>query len=247
MALRLDGVDDNIKHLAGAISGDSLRPLTAGIRFKRNNTAAWNALLCVDTSGAAVRADLIELDTGDDWAFWNGQTSSNDLSGSVVANITDTTNWVDGFLTWSTANAVRYHWRINAGAWSHGSIADTAGAATTFNASDLWVVGTTAGGDDAQIDVTCWGAKLGTPPDDATVETTFANAHLGIAAWDAFFTGADSICHGYETAATSTDRTGNGGNETSRSGCTLVADSAAFDWGGAAVAKPKTLALVGVG
>ena len=255
MAYRFDGAGDFIRFAAGAWAGDSPRPGTYAVLFKRNGSVgAWQAILCVRTSAGSDRLDLIELNTSDDWGFWNGTGgggTSGDLSGSVVADVTSTTQWALVVLTWAisgTTNTVRYHWKVGeGGAWNHGSIADTAGAGPTFAATDEWIIGETGGGsDDLNADVTIWGAKSGQALSDAQVESTFAAAFDGPGAWDAYFAGANTVCHGFDGTGTRTDRTGNSGNETTRSsglGAALVADPPGWSWsaGGVTGAAAQTL------
>jgi len=50
------------------------------------------------------------------------------------------------------------------------------------------------------------------------------------ASWQAVFTGADAWLHGYEDATTQVDRTGNGGDEVTRNGVTLVSDPPGWAW-----------------
>lgn len=238
MAIRLDGVDDTRLHSAGGLSGLEERSAqTIAVVINRNGTGTWDSIFTATDSGGATRGAALTFNTSNQLAHWNGQGGSPN---AISSALTDTTNWyMLAFTMGASAATPRYHRRQEGGAWTHEAASGTPTTGSPFptvGASGVLRIGTyEAGGDPITADIVCVGVIL-SELSDASVETL----DWSIASWDAVFTGASAWLIDYEAITPArTDRTGNGGNETSATGGTLVSDPASWSWGGAAATRPK--------
>lgn len=231
MAYRLSGVDPFLRASPGAFTGYAMQqsPSSSFALIKRNAISSWQGVICADNGAGAVYHDAIEFNPSDGLAGW--MTGGAGYSNAVA--ITDTTNWMIVGYTWdgtSGATSWTWWWKIGAGAWQSSTSNATANTATAFASTFHWIIGNEANlQDDAQFDIVVAGSiksKLST----ATLQTLNMTT---AASWDAVFTGASAWLLGFDAIGTRTDRTGNGGNETSRSaGATvaLVADPPGWTW-----------------
>lgn len=243
MAYRFAPASNPILRAAiGAFSGYELRDgvgggLSGAALLKRNGLGTWQGIHCID-NGAADYDFLMEFDPTD---HLNSGTP-NVASWVSAQGFADTTDWMIVGFTWDgtfVAGGWNWRWKIGTGAWS--SEAETAvldsSAPTTLGAGYRHMIGNVTGlTDDADYDIVCIGAIKG-----ALAAASFQTLDMaGIASWDAVFTGANAWLLDFQDIAARTDRTGNGGNEVSRSaaGITLVADPAGWSWGGG-VAHPN--------
>jgi hypothetical protein len=233
MAYRFDGTDPFLLASIGAFSGYGVRnnPLSGAVLLKRNgNISAWNSIHVIDNGGATNYAFVMEFDTANQLAA--DITTANPLSSAATFN--NTTDWMILGFCWdgtNTAGAWVWRWKIGSNAWS--SETDTSGTnASTAGSGYRHRIGTeAAGGDDANYDMVCIGLTKST-----LSQGTFESLNMTqFSTWQSVFTGAGAWLLGFETISSQTDRTGNGGNETSRSGgITLVSDPPSWVWGGPA-------------
>lgn len=250
MAYRLDGTDPFFRCSIGALNGYSMHgsaALSYAALVKRRAASAWHGIYVVDNGSTTNYSFAMEFDPSNQLAA--DLTTANPFSS--VATFNDTTNWMIVGLTMagsgsSGSTAVTWRYKIGAGAWS--SEADTSPGSNTTAAGSGYrhLIGNEAGlGDDANFDVVCAGAIQSNLSQASFESLTMTD----IASWDAVFTGAGAWLVGFDAISSRTDRTGNGGNEVSRSsGITLVSDPAGWSWGGAAtaVARPPAMALTAV-
>lgn len=248
MAYRFDGSDDDVRFTMGTFDGYTAGDLSAAMLLKRNATGAWHGMLTInDAAGAAsgtVLADVMEFSNGNVLAFWNGQVGGEMINGSTATTITDTTNWMIVGLSFDGGGTTpRFHWKIGSGSWNHENITGTLGSAdmATMATADRIIVGTDpSGGDDLSADVACVGM----------IEAFWADADFealsltSFAAWETKFTGSGAWLIGFEDSGTQTDRTGNGGNEDTRSGTTLVSDPPSWVWDAGTTYEKDEIAIV---
>lgn len=136
-------------------------------------------------------------------------------------------------------------WRtqVGAGAWAaeNETAAQDTAAPTTVGSGFRHLIGNEAAlGDDANFDLVCIGAIKG-----ALSQATFESLdQTAFSSWQAVFTGANAWLLGFETISSQTDRTGNGGDELSRSaGITLVSDPAGWSWGAVTETPPPNVVM----
>jgi hypothetical protein len=242
MAYRFDGSDDDVRFSMGAFDGYTAGPISGAVLLKRNAASAWHGLICVyDATGADsgnVGLDLIEYSNGNQLAFWNGKVGGAFIDGSSGTAVSDTSNWQIVGVSWNGASsAPRFHWKVGAGSWNHASGADSTGSdANTFATADRIIVGTDpTDSDDLSGDVVCAG-MIKANWADGDFEALDMSA---FSSWTAKFTGAGAWLVGFEASGALTDRTGNGGDEASRAGTTLVSDPGGWSWAGAGTTYEK--------
>lgn len=242
MAYRLDGTDPFLRAAIGAFNGYQMHgaAFSYACLVKRIGVSSWQGLWVVDTGAATNYSFPMEFNP-------TNQLAADITGGSPFAStatFNDTTNWMIVGATWdgtATAGHVKWRWKIGSGAWS----SETATSASILgNAGPGYrhVIGNEAAlGDDANFDIVCVGAiqsELSQASFESLTMTSFAS-------WQSVFTGAGAWLLGFETIASQTDRTGNGGNELSRSaGVTLVADPAGWSWGGSTTPPSNALPRV---
>ena len=244
MAYRFSGTDPQFRASIGAFNGYNWRtnPSSAAMLLKRNVASAWTGLQGIDTGSAAIYAIDYEITSGNQLTGWDGVSGSTWTAASTAPN--DTTNWMILGYTWDGAHGTTggwvWRWKVGAGAWGSENETLPAGTPTgTLGASHRHIIANDPTlADDASIDVVCFG-KITSNLSQATFEsldmTTFAS-------WNAVFTGAGALLHGFEVVGSQTDRTGNGGDEVTRNGVTLVSDPAGWSWslgGGTTVTIPS--------
>lgn len=191
----------------------------------------WTA----DQGNTSVFHDMLEFDTSNHLASWEGISGVSDPSCTSTTALADTTNWEIVGYSWdgAVAGTCTYWWKVGAGAWTSEAISLARGTGTmTWGSGFRHVVGDDPSlGDDGNYDCVCIGAYKGAL-NSTQVQSLDMNS---IGSWDAVFTGANAWLLGFNAIGTRVDRTGNGGDEVSRSaGITLQADPAGFSWAGAA-------------
>jgi hypothetical protein len=233
VAYRLTGTDPFLRASIGAFNGYAMRnsPLSYAALLLRRSTGTWNGIYVVDTGAATNYSFPMEFNPSNQLA--GDFTTANPFQSA--ATFADTTNWMIIGATWDgtiTASHVNWRWKIGAGAWSSEAETSPGANATVAGSGYRHIVGNEAGlGDDADFDIVCVGAiksELSQASFESLTMTDFAS-------WQAVFTGSGAWLLGFETIATQTDRTGNGGDEVSRSaGVSLVSDPPGWAWGASA-------------
>lgn len=232
MAYRFNGVDPLLRATIGGINGmNRAQPWSAAVLRKRNATGAWHGIHAIDTGGSSPFMFVME------------HNPSNQLTGghptaswASAATFTTTASWeILAFTTPGTtgAGASTWRWQTEGGAWqseaeTYDVLAGTAGSGYRH------LIGNEPGlGDDADMDIVCVGLLAGTELSQGQVES-LSMASFG--PWQAIFAGSTAWLMGFDSIATQVDRTGNGGDETARSGgITLVSDPTGWKWVGAVV------------
>lgn len=196
---------------------------------KRISAGTWMGGHVIDNGSTTNYAYLYEFNTSDQLAA--------DLTGTgpfnTTATFNSTTSWEILGFTWdgtATAGHWVWRWKVGAGAWSS-ETGTTPGGTGAAGSGYRHLIGNEAAlGDDANFDVACVGL-IKSNLSQASFESLDM---LAFSTWQSVFTGAGAWLMGFDTIATQTDRTGNGGNELSRSaGITLVADPAGWAWSAA--------------
>lgn len=232
MAIRFDPAQSAfIRTSIGAFNGYSWanNPSSGASLFKRNAASAWTAIHVIDDT-TTDRIYPLELNPSN-----QAEVGHSGLTWSSTQTFNDTTNWIILGHTWSgAANAWTYRWKIGSGSWSS-EVESSNNSVTTETIGSGWrnIIGNNFGlGDDASIDWVCTG-HIKSNLAQATFESLTMTS---IASWDAVFTGASAWLLDGQATSSRTDRTGNGGNEVSRSaaGLSLVSDPPGWSWGGAA-------------
>lgn len=231
MALRLTGTDPFLRASIGAFNGVAVHngALSGASLFKLSGTGSWRGLHGIDNGSTSDYCIPYEFDPSNELAAANNGGGT----WTSAATFTDTTNFMIVGFTWDGTNtAGHWVWRYKIGAGSFTTEADTATTnLATAGSGYRHLIGNVANlGDDGSMDWVCTGLIR------ADVGATLHNLTMAdIASWDAIFTGASAWLLDGQAIGSRTDRTGNGGNEVSRSaGVTLVSDPAGFSWGGAA-------------
>jgi hypothetical protein len=236
--------NNDVRFSMGTLDTYTMGPVTAALLIKRNAINAWGGLITIsDGGGSTVLADLLEFDNTNHLAFWNGRSSSNDISGSTAGTITDTTGWWVVVVTWGGASsAPRYHWKpLGSGSWTHQSLSDSTGASSLAIATaDRIIIGTDPGGsDDFSGDIVWAGIKKSNDA-DITVEG------LDTTSWSTIQAYGFHWLAGFEASGTINDASGGGGNEVSRGGgITLVSDPSGWSWSGGS--SPQSVSVTGKG
>lgn len=231
MAYRLTGTDPFFRASIGSLNGYALRngnPFSSFALIKRRAVSAWHGVYVIDQGSVANYEYLYELDPSNLLVGGTPNTSS----WVSAQSFNDTTNWLIVGFTWGGGSSDWvWRWKIGAGAW--GSETETITldglSPASIGSGFRRLIGNEAGlGDDADFDVCCVG-DIKSTLSQATAESLDM---LNFSTWQSVFTGAGAWLIGFETIATQVDRTGNGGDELSRSaGITLVADPAGWSWG----------------
>lgn len=235
MAYRFNGTDPFLRTSPGAVVGYAIGQAASSCfaLLKLNASGAWQGVYTMD-DGTSLWHDLLEFTNASKLTSYTGGGSAP----VSTATFTDTTNFMIVGYTWdgtTTAGAFTWWWKIGAGAWTSQTATVALGFGTAVGSGFRNVIGNEPGlGDDANYDMVCIGvhkSKLAS----GTLQTLDMSS---IASWDAVFTGSSAWLLGFDGIGTRADRTGNGGNELSRSaGITLVSDPAGWSWssGGATV------------
>jgi hypothetical protein len=238
MALRLNGTDPFLRASIGAFSGYAIRqsPLSMATCLKRIGASSWQGLHIIDQGSTSNFFYSAEFNPSNQMI---GDTDPGHSAFNTTATFNDTTNWMIVGFCWDgsgTAGHWVWRWKIGAGAWSSETATSDAPGVATIGAGYRHLIGNEAAlGDDANYDWVCTGLIKSN-----LAQATFESLTLtDIASWDAVFTGAGAWLLDGQALASRTDRTGNGGNESSRSGSiTLVSDPPGWSWGGAVATIP---------
>jgi len=230
VSYRLNGTDPFVRCSIGAFNGVNFRNnnLSGAVLLKRNSASSWQGIWVIDSGGSSDYSYPMEFNPSDQLA--GDRTTGGPFSSTATFN--DTTNWmIVGFTAGTTAGSWVWRWKIGAGAWSNETeSAPVTPAGSAAGAAYRHIIGNEAGLlDDANYDIVCIGG-INANLSQASFESL---TMTDIASWDAVFTGAGSWLIGFDAIGSRTDRTGNGGNEVSRSaGVTLQSDPPGFNWGG---------------
>lgn len=233
MAIRFDPAQSAvIRASIGAFSGYSWanNPHSGASLFKRNVASAWSGCHVIDDGATTDRCYPLEINPSN-----QAEVGHSGLTWTSTQTFNDTTNWIILGHTWSgAANSWTYRWKIGAGAWSNEVESSNNSVGTeTIGSGYRHLIGNNSGlTDDNSWDWVCTG-HIKSNLSQASFESLDM---LSISTWDAVFTGAGAWLLDGESTGTRTDRTGNGGNEVSRSaaGLSLVSDPPGWSWGAAA-------------
>ena len=235
MAIRFDPAQSAVIRCSiGAFNGYSWANSahSGASLFKRNTASNWHGIHVIDDT-TADRCYPLELNPSN-----QAEVGHAGLTWTSTQTFNDTTNWMIVGHTWSGAvNAWTYRWKIGAGSWNS-EVESSNNSVTGQTAGSGWrhLIGNNFGlTDDADFDWVCTGhikSDLGSGLTSLDMTS--------IASWDAVFTGANAWLVDGQATSSRTDRTGNGGNEVSRSaaGLSLVSDPPGWSWGGAAATSP---------
>lgn len=230
MSYRLNGVDPFFRASIGALLGwQRNQPITVAIMLKRIGVSSWQGLHVIDNGGATNFTYPMELNPANVIST-DFSTANPFQSVQAFNNTVDFMNLVIAWDGTQTAGHVDYRWKIGANAWGSETATSGGSNASAAGAGYRHLIGNEAGlGDDANFDVVCVGA-IKSKLTQAAVESL---DQLSFSTWQSVFTGPSAWLIGFETIAAQLDRTGNGGNELSRSaGITLQADPPGWSWGG---------------
>lgn len=241
MSLRLSGTDPFLRASIGAFSGYNFRlnnPISGATLLKRGAASAWHGVHVVDDGGTGNYSYLYEFNPGNQLAGDAGGTGPF----TSTATFNDTTNWMIVGFTWdglATAGHEIWRWKIGSGAWANEAETNPQGVSAVAGSGYRHIIGNEAAlGDDANFDWVCSGLIKSTLSQASFESLTMTD----IASWDSVFTGAGAWLLDGQALASRTDRTGNGGNEVSRSGSvTLQADPPGFSWGGSIYVPNKII------
>ena len=237
MAIRFDPAQSAvIRASIGAFSGYSWanNPHSGASLFKRNAASAWSGCHVIDDGTSTDHCYPLELNPSN-----QAEDGHSGLTWTSTQTFNDTTNWIILGHTWAgTANTWTYRWKIGSGAWGN-EVESSNNSVGTETIGSGWrhLIGNNSGlTDDNSWDWVCTG-HIKTNVAQATFESL---TMTDIASWDAVFTGAGAWLLDGQATSSRTDRTGNGGNEVSRSaaGLSLVSDPPGWSWGGAAATSP---------
>lgn len=254
MAWRFTGVDPNYRAAMGAWSGYAMHnhPQSWAALVKRRSTGAWHSIHNIDKGNTSNENFTME--------FKNTNTLISETTAGnfpeTTATFTNIVDWGIYGYTWdgtATANKFVFRTRVGSGAW----VAELKTGATdtpSLGAGYRHLIGIEAGGsDDADYDMCCIGgikAEL-TQADFESLDM------LSFLTWENIFKNANSWLTGFQDIGTQVDRAGNGGDELTRNGVTLVADPPGWLWSAPGVQtdietykhfpKPKLAAPAGAG
>lgn len=231
MAYRLSGTDPFLRASIGAFNGYAMHgaPLSYAALLKRRSVSSWQGLYVIDNGSTTNDSFPMEFNPSNQLA--GDFTTANPFQSAATFN--NTTDWMIVGATWdgsTTAGHVVWRWKIGTNAWSSETDTSPGSNATAAGSGYRHLIGNEAGlGDDADYDIVCVGAIK-----SQLAQATFESLTMtDIASWDAVFTGSGAWLLGFDAISSRTDRTGNGGNEVSRSaGITLVSDPSGWSWGG---------------
>lgn len=218
MAYLFDGVDDVVDFAPGPLNGYTIGPVTIAVFYKPGAISIVNYLVAACPVAGGVRASL------------RVHTTNADRLTVVAANATgthtlsDTSKWYLLVVNWAGAGATpRFH--VHDGtSWNHANASVSVAAnAAAMGATDPIKVGAVSG-SFGNSSIVCAAIKKTDVNVDATIETL---SRTSFQAWKDF--GFDWLV-GFDDAATVTNEMAGGGNETSRTGTTLVADPPGWAW-----------------
>lgn len=209
---RFDGVDDEIRTALGSCDRNA-GGTTLGFLFKKLTDAAWQGIMGLHTSGGtAVQA--IEIDTSNQ-VYWDLDVAGQSIDGTVtIAN-----GWVMVFFGKASGTATARCSRkvMSTGVWTHQNAGTTMVDGNAPGALGTVRFGEWQDGDDFNGLLACagvWASNLS----DATRETMGGS----LQAWkDSGPVGLWAFDQAAVTTAV-TDLTGNGANETARTGTVVV-------------------------
>lgn len=224
MAYNFNGTADQVQFGVGALNGYAIGPVTFAILLRRTTVSAGSPQVAgLDGSAVGARQSWHGLGVTNRVSFTCGTAGS--VTNPAAQTLGSTSVWYLNVMTWAGAGTTpRFHlW--NGTSWAHGP----ATAAMTPNASavaagDKVRVGTVGGSNFLAADVVCYGIKKADTASDAAVE---AISPVSFPAWLSF--GFDWLI-GFQAAGPLTNRAPGGGNETSRTGTTLVPDPPYWNW-----------------
>lgn len=228
MAYRFNGADPQLYAAIGAFNGFTRNaPFSYAALLKRNAVSAWHSIYNIENGAFGNFMYPMEFEPGDRLA--GDFTTANPFMS--VATFNDIVNWMIVGATWdgsTNANKIVWRWKIGGGAWNSELDTSPGSNATAAGSGYHHLIGTEgAGGDDANYDMCCIGA-IKSELNQATFESLDMSS---FASWKGVFTGANAWLMGFDTISLQLDRTGNGGDEGSRSGgITLVADPPGWLW-----------------
>lgn len=243
MALRLNGTDPFLRASPGAFVGYTMQqsPLSVFTLLKRGAVSNWHGICVMDTGGTTNYSYPQEFNPSNQLSHANTTADGGRTSSATFNNTTD---FMILGMTWNgttSAGAFTFASKVGAGAWTSNTATVGATTANTVGAGYRWIIGNEAAlGDDANFDWVCTGA-IKSQLSSGTYQTLDMTS---IASWDAVFTGSGAWLLDGQAIGSRTDRTGNGGNEVSRSASvTLVSDPAGWSWGASASADIPNLAM----
>lgn len=221
----------------GAFNGYGMRnsPQSAAWLLKRNATGGFQAVHVVDDGTTADYTFPLEFNGSNQMVF--DTAVGGWATAATFTNIADFGIYAYSWDGTTTAGALIRRWKIGAGAWQSETGTVTIINGTAAGAGYRHIIGNNGAlGDDGSMDYVCGGlikAVLSQAQIESLSLTSFA-------AWQAVFTGTGAWLIGCETISALTDRTGNGGDEVSRSaaGITLVSDPDPGFWGAVAASDP---------
>jgi hypothetical protein len=235
MAYRIATNGDNVEFDNGPLSGYTMGGYTAAAFAKRNTLGGRQGAIFIVNSGFSFPH------------FEFGFESSNAalLTASVPAAATvtgptlnSTSLWYLVVVTGSGSATPRFHVH-NGTSWSH-SNGSTAFNSPTIGATDRVFLSPSSGwgGEYLKADVVCAGFKK-SDSTDSTVETL---TPLAFSTWVAF--GFDWLI-GFDASSSRVNQgSGSGGNETARTGTSLVSDPAGWSWAIPATFVPQIIGVI---
>lgn len=226
MAYRFDGVDDVVEFALGPFSGYAVTGFTMAAFVNSAALSSFRSVVAFTTNAGT--SDRITFGTNNANLFF--QVPPTSLRTGVAGLSTSTWNLVA--VTKAAGTSVpRFHFH-NGTAWSHvnasgsGTVTDTTIATNDRLAVGGWLSG---GGLYLSGDVACVGVKK-TDSTDAAIETL---SRTLFSAWMSF--GFEWLI-GFDASGSRTNVGAvSGGNETARTGTTLVSDPPSWSWSPPAV------------
>jgi hypothetical protein len=227
VSYRFDGVDDQVSFSAAPLNGYANGAITIACFLKRNVLSTFDDVVGVFDSGGGIRV-AVYVNTSNQMVVYRS------VNGTSSASISSTSIWYLIAVTFNSGGGSRYHihdgtsW-THAGAASHSSVA--------IGATDKIIVSSALTADFMAADVVCAGIKK-SDSSDATIETL---SRTDFSAWQAF--GFDWLA-GFDTSLQAAgvlqdQATPGTGDETAKTGTTVVSDPPGWTWA-AAPAAPKS-------
>lgn len=222
MSTRFDGANDNIVTSIGTINTPVTSTRTHVVLLKKNLDTAWQSVMGLHDASNLVTS-AVEIDNTNKASF-----STHAANKSGVSTITAADGWTILASTKShssTTTVPRFHiYKLGVGSWVHEDA--TASVADPTSVAAKMIFGEWEGVDDlnAWIAVAAvWNAAL------SDTQIAELSVHLKTSDWLNCSAGAPAALWEFNVSSL-TDLTGNGANETGRTGATLDAANEPPGW-----------------